>query len=169
MQKRKAAQPLKREEATKVATQPIKVAVDMTPQTVSMTYSEISLAYATLGFIGNKLNPNNFSINTKIRACRRALKDHDEDLNDMIQKLTARMAIKHDDQGDIVRDKDGNFAIKQPDFDIERRTYLRTTVEVHCPVWHPNELSWMQDVTVQGVEDGFVSSVLENLGPLYQE
>lgn len=169
MRKKSTAQPLKREEATKIAPKPLDVKVDMTAQTMTLTYGEISAAYNALGFMGTRLNPNSFDLNTKIRVCRRALKDHVEDLSDMIQKLSAHMALKRDEEGEIVRGEDGNFAVKQPDYDIERRVYLRKTVDVTCPVWHPAELTWMQEVTIDDLVDGFVFQVLEDLGPLYQE
>ena len=143
----------------------IDVDVDMTPTTLTMTYGEVARAFGVLGFMGTVLKPNSFGLNTKLRACRRALQDHAEDLDDMTQKLMLQLSVQKD--GETVRDEKGNFTLIQPQFDVERRSYLRQTVEVTIPVWHAEELEWMVDVKAEGVDDGFVFRVLEDLGPLY--
>lgn len=133
-----------------------------------MTYAEVSAAYSTLGFMGSRLDSMNFEFNTKLRMIRRALRDAVDDLDDMTQKLMLRLAIKGEDE-EPVRDEKGNISIKQPQFDIERRSYLRNTVKIWTPVWRPCELEWMQEAHPEGVSAGFVFEVLENLGPLFTE
>ncbi len=169
--KKPATNPVGRAPAQNVREIPnIPKVLDMSSTVVTLTYGEISAAYAAMGFIGSRLDPHSFPFNTKLRMMRRALKDSAEDLDDMTQKLMLSMAMQRDEEGEIVRDeKTGNFSVKQPDFDIERRTYMRTTVDIVTPVWRPCELEWMQDAKPEGVNDGFVFEVLENLGPLYTE
>ena len=165
MQK-KTQRPTKQVAAIVPQSTKINVDVDMTPATITMTYGEMAVAFAAMGFIGSKLNPNNFDINTKLRVCRRALKDHVEDLDDMTQKLMLEMAVRKD--GEIVRsDESGNFVIRQPDFDIERRSYFRKEAQVTTPLWRSDELEWMVDVRVEGMDEGFIFRVLEDLGPLF--
>lgn len=164
MQK-KQTQPTKQVAAIVAKTTKLDVEVNMTPSTVTMTYGEVARSFSVLGFIGSVLKPNSFKVNVKLRACRRALQDHADDLDDMTQKLMLDLATRKD--GEVERDDKGNFSVKQPEFDIERRNYLRTTIEVTAPVWCSNELEWMQDVRVEGMDEGFIFRVLEDLGPLY--
>lgn len=164
MQK-KQQQPTKQVAAIVAQNTKLEVDVDMAPATVTMTYGEVARAFSVLGFIGSSLKPNSFKVNVKLRACRRALQDHADDLDDMTQKLMLELASRK--EGEVERDDKGNFSVKQPEFDIERRSYLRATVEVTAPLWHSDELEWMQDVKVDGMDEGFIFRVLEDLGPLY--
>lgn len=165
MQK-KTQRPTKQVAAIVPQSTKINVDVDMTPSTLTMTYGEVARAFGVLGFIGSSLKPNSFPVNTKLRACRRALQDHADDLDDMTQKLMLELSTR-DKEGEVVRDDKGNFSVKQPEFDIERRSYLRRTVDVTIPLWHADELEWMVDVRVEGMDEGFIFRVLEDLGPLF--
>lgn len=135
---------------------------------VIMTYGEVAAAYSTLGFMGSRLEINSFAFNTKLRMMRRAIHDAAEDLDDYTQKLMLRMSLK-DDTGEPVRDEKGNISIKQPEFDIERREYMKQTIKLWTPVWRPCELEWMQDYAPEGIHPGYVFEVLDNLGPLFTE
>lgn len=164
----------KKQQATKQTEKAIKVApqipttLDMSSMEIEMTYGEVVAAYSALGFMGSRLGVDSFVFNIKLRSMRRALQPAVDDLEDMTQKLMLRLAAKGVD-GEPLRDEKGGMSIKQPEFDIERREYLKQTVKIWTPVWRPCELEWMQGIHPEGVPVGFVFEVLESLGGLFTE
>lgn len=140
------------------------VEIDFTPVEIDLSISEVREILAAFRLvIDNGVHVPQWEIICKIGEIKRGIQKFSEDAADFEQSLVSKYADR-DEDGNYVKNEDGNFDLSSPIYSEELRKVQRNQVKAFIPLWSLGELEWLKGKKVG--EHEIAGSVVTRLFPI---